>query len=46
MSKNEKPVEVYISNERVKSLGIDFLPLEVSLKDTTESFKENNFLII
>ncbi|XP_074335243.1 phenylacetaldehyde reductase-like isoform X1 [Apium graveolens] len=35
----------HVSKERAKSLGIDFLPLEVSLKDTVESFKEKNFFI-
>ncbi|XP_071931757.1 phenylacetaldehyde reductase-like [Coffea arabica] len=29
-----------VSNEKVKGLGIEFMPLEVSLKDTIESFKE------
>ncbi|XP_074335374.1 phenylacetaldehyde reductase-like isoform X1 [Apium graveolens] len=45
--KKEKPVEppYHVSKERAKSLGIDFLPLEVSLKDMVESLKEKNFLI-
>ncbi|KAK1364742.1 Cinnamoyl-CoA reductase 1 [Heracleum sosnowskyi] len=45
--KKEKPVgpPFHVSKERAKSLGIDFLPLEVSLKDMVESFKEKNFLI-
>lgn len=29
-----------VSKERAKSLGIDFIPLEVSLKETVESLKE------
>ncbi|KAJ9685242.1 hypothetical protein PVL29_017319 [Vitis rotundifolia] len=29
---------------RMKSLAIDFIPLEVSLKDTIESLKEKNFI--
>ncbi|RVW66369.1 Tetraketide alpha-pyrone reductase 1 [Vitis vinifera] len=33
-----------ISKEKVKSLAIDFIPLEVSLKDTIESLKEKNFI--
>ncbi|CAK9144870.1 unnamed protein product, partial [Ilex paraguariensis] len=33
-----------VSKERAKSLGIDFVPLEVSLKDTVESLKEKKFL--
>ncbi|OMO51097.1 NAD-dependent epimerase/dehydratase [Corchorus olitorius] len=32
-----------VSQERVISLGLTFTPLEVSLKDTVESFKEKNF---
>ncbi|KAM7472534.1 hypothetical protein LguiA_010717 [Lonicera macranthoides] len=45
-SDDEKPVApLYdVSKERAKSLGIDFLPLEVSLKDTVESLKEKKFL--
>ncbi|CAA2968752.1 cinnamoyl- reductase 1-like [Olea europaea subsp. europaea] len=33
-----------ISKERAKSLGVNFTPLEVSLKDTVENLKENKFL--
>ncbi|KAL2478424.1 NAD(P)-binding Rossmann-fold superfamily protein [Forsythia ovata] len=33
-----------VSKERTKSLGLNFTPLEVSLKDTVESLKEKNFL--
>ncbi|KAG9459628.1 hypothetical protein H6P81_004136 [Aristolochia fimbriata] len=33
-----------ISKERAKSLGIEFIPLEVGLKDTVESLKEKNFV--
>ncbi|WKA02332.1 hypothetical protein VitviT2T_020535 [Vitis vinifera] len=33
-----------VSQEKVKSLGIHFTPLEVSLKDTVESLKEKNFV--
>ncbi|GER51891.1 NAD(P)-binding Rossmann-fold superfamily protein [Striga asiatica] len=32
-----------VSQEKAKSLGLDFMPLEVSLKDTIESLKEKNF---
>ncbi|OMO71795.1 3-beta hydroxysteroid dehydrogenase/isomerase [Corchorus capsularis] len=32
-----------VSQERVKSLGVTFTPLEVSLKDTIERLKERNF---
>ncbi|XP_057499487.1 cinnamoyl-CoA reductase CAD2-like isoform X3 [Actinidia eriantha] len=34
----------HVVNEKVKRLGIEFTPLEVSLKDTVESLKEKNFL--
>ncbi|XP_019151136.1 PREDICTED: cinnamoyl-CoA reductase 1-like [Ipomoea nil] len=33
-----------VSQDKAKSLGINFTPLEVSLKDTIESLKEKNFL--
>ncbi|EOY10126.1 Uncharacterized protein TCM_025504 [Theobroma cacao] len=33
-----------VSQERAKSLGVNFTPIEVSLKDTFESLKEKNFL--
>ncbi|CAK9152214.1 unnamed protein product, partial [Ilex paraguariensis] len=44
--KDEKHVvpPYQVSKERAKSLGIDFLPLEVSLRDTVESLKEKKFL--
>ena len=32
-----------ISKEKAKSLGIEFIPMEVSLKETVESFKEKEF---
>ncbi|PSS26477.1 Cinnamoyl-CoA reductase [Actinidia chinensis var. chinensis] len=35
-----------ISKKKAESLGINFIPLEVSLKDTVESFKEKNFLMV
>eukprot|EP00257_Ricinus_communis_P025454 XP_025012868.1 cinnamoyl-CoA reductase 1 isoform X2 [Ricinus communis] len=35
-----------VSKERAKTLGINFIPLEVSLKDTIESWKETGFLKI
>ncbi|XP_020532824.2 phenylacetaldehyde reductase isoform X1 [Jatropha curcas] len=35
-----------ISSEKAKTLGINFIPLEVSLKDTIESLKEKGFLRI
>ncbi|KAJ9685240.1 hypothetical protein PVL29_017317 [Vitis rotundifolia] len=33
-----------VSQEKAKSLGIHFTPLEVSIKDTVESLKEKNFI--
>ncbi|KAL7120496.1 hypothetical protein ACP275_02G126700 [Erythranthe tilingii] len=33
-----------VSKERAKSLGIDFTPLEVSLKDSVQSLKDKGFL--
>ncbi|KAL2461219.1 NAD(P)-binding Rossmann-fold superfamily protein [Abeliophyllum distichum] len=33
-----------VSKERAKSLGLNFTPLEVSLKDTVENLKEKNIL--
>ncbi|MED6172987.1 hypothetical protein PIB30_055170 [Stylosanthes scabra] len=33
-----------ISQEKAKSLGIEFTPLEVSLKETVESFREKNIV--
>ncbi|CDP18893.1 unnamed protein product [Coffea canephora] len=33
-----------ISNEKAKSLGIEFIPFNVCLKDTIESFKERNLV--
>ncbi|XP_034703060.1 cinnamoyl-CoA reductase 1-like isoform X1 [Vitis riparia] len=42
---DEPPMPTYqISKEKVKSLAIDFIPLEVSLKDTMENLKEKNFI--
>ncbi|PON84853.1 NAD(P)-binding domain containing protein [Trema orientale] len=45
---DDKPlVQAYqVSNEKAKSLGINFTPLEVSLRDTVESLKEKCFLKI
>ncbi|XP_015573868.1 phenylacetaldehyde reductase-like [Ricinus communis] len=43
---DEKPfVSKYeVSNEKAKTLGIDFTPLEVTVKDTIESLREKGFL--
>ncbi|GMI78920.1 hypothetical protein like AT5G19440 [Hibiscus trionum] len=35
-----------VSQERVKSLGINFIPLEVSIKDTVDSLKEKKLLSV
>ncbi|EEF48916.1 phenylacetaldehyde reductase [Ricinus communis] len=44
---DEKPyVPTYqVSKEKAKGLGIDFIPLNVSLKETVESLKEKGFII-
>lgn len=43
---DDKPFEpIYVvSKEKAKCLGVNFTPLEVSLKDTVESVKEKKFL--
>ena len=43
---DDKPYvhSVRVSQEKAKSLGIQFTPVEVSLKDTVESLKEKNFV--
>ncbi|KAK9937029.1 hypothetical protein M0R45_013847 [Rubus argutus] len=33
-----------VSKEKAKSLGIEFVPLEISLKETVESLKEKSFV--
>ncbi|XP_022718607.1 cinnamoyl-CoA reductase 1-like [Durio zibethinus] len=43
--KQSKP-SFQISLDRAKSLGVNFTPLEVSLKDTVESLKEKNFFSV
>ncbi|KAK7264045.1 hypothetical protein RJT34_31648 [Clitoria ternatea] len=42
---NDKPyVSTFqVSKEKAKTLGIEFIPLEVSLKETVESLKEKKF---
>ncbi|KAI5673668.1 hypothetical protein M9H77_14032 [Catharanthus roseus] len=41
---DEPFVPVYhVSKEKAKSLGLEFTPLEQSIKDTVESLKEKNF---
>ncbi|KAK7334753.1 hypothetical protein VNO80_26515 [Phaseolus coccineus] len=43
---DDKPyVPIYqVSKEKAKNLGIEFIPLEVSLKETVESLKEKKFI--
>lgn len=43
---DDKPyVPTYqVSKEKAKCLGIDFIPLDVSLKETVESLKEKGFV--
>ncbi|CAL1409640.1 unnamed protein product [Linum trigynum] len=45
---DDKPyVPTYqVSKEKAKSLGIEFIPLEVSLKETVESLKEKGFVAL
>ncbi|KAJ4840307.1 hypothetical protein Tsubulata_022053 [Turnera subulata] len=45
-SADDKPyVPAYqVSKEKAKSLGIDFIPLDVSIKETVESLKEKGFI--
>ncbi|WVZ00585.1 hypothetical protein V8G54_026654 [Vigna mungo] len=38
------PPVFQVSKERAKSLGLEFTPLEVSLKDTVESLREKGFV--
>ncbi|CAH1416528.1 unnamed protein product [Lactuca virosa] len=39
-----EPVPYTVSRAKAESLGVEFTPLEVSIKDTVESLKEKNFL--
>ncbi|URE38287.1 NmrA-like family [Musa troglodytarum] len=42
---DEPFVPVYqVSKEKFKSLGLDYIPLETSIKETIESLKEKNFI--
>ncbi|KAL5566374.1 hypothetical protein UlMin_029538 [Ulmus minor] len=42
---DKSPMPKYqVSKEKVKSLGINFTPFEVTLRDTVESLKEKGFL--
>ncbi|XP_076930328.1 phenylacetaldehyde reductase-like [Bidens hawaiensis] len=45
---DDKPfVPIYqVSREKVKSLGIDYIPLEQSIKETVDSLKEKNFITL
>ncbi|XVE72294.1 hypothetical protein DITRI_Ditri11bG0027800 [Diplodiscus trichospermus] len=44
---NKPPEEAYqVSKEKAKSLGVSFIPLEMSLRDSIESLKEKGFLSI
>ncbi|XP_023881411.1 phenylacetaldehyde reductase [Quercus suber] len=47
-SEDDKPLQpLYkISQDKAKSLGISFIPMEVSVRDTVESFKENGILTV
>ncbi|KAL7605098.1 hypothetical protein Lser_V15G15619 [Lactuca serriola] len=39
-----EPVPYTVSRAKAEILGVEFTPLEVSIKDTVESLKEKNFL--
>ncbi|KAK7323413.1 hypothetical protein VNO77_26885 [Canavalia gladiata] len=43
---NDNPYEptYQVSKEKAKSLGIEFVPLDVSIKETVESLKEKKFI--
>ncbi|KAL5540164.1 hypothetical protein UlMin_044043 [Ulmus minor] len=42
---DKPPIPKYhVSKEKAKSLGVNFTPLEVTLRDTVESLKEKGFL--
>ncbi|XP_023745936.1 phenylacetaldehyde reductase [Lactuca sativa] len=43
---DDKPLATtfQVSKEKAKSLGIEYIPLEQSIKETVESLKEKNFL--
>ncbi|KAK9051359.1 hypothetical protein SSX86_027986 [Deinandra increscens subsp. villosa] len=42
--KSVEPLPYHVSRAKAESLGVKFTPIEVSIKDTIESLKENNFL--
>ncbi|PON84840.1 NAD(P)-binding domain containing protein [Trema orientale] len=48
INEDDKPLQPKFqpSNEKAKSLGISYTPLEVSLKDTVESLKEKGLLTL
>ncbi|KAB1224976.1 Tetraketide alpha-pyrone reductase 1 [Morella rubra] len=45
---DDKPLlSIYtVSKEKAESLGLNFIPLEVTLKDTVESLREKNFVSV
>ncbi|KAB1224978.1 Tetraketide alpha-pyrone reductase 1 [Morella rubra] len=47
-NKDDKPLELIckVSKEKAESLGLNFIPVEVTLKDTVESLREKNFLTV
>ncbi|KAM4072871.1 hypothetical protein ACB094_11G172400 [Castanea mollissima] len=47
-SEDDKPLQpLYkISQDKAKSLGLSFIPIEESVRDTVESFKENGILTV
>ncbi|EYU27031.1 hypothetical protein MIMGU_mgv1a021362mg [Erythranthe guttata] len=45
LAETEEPT-YEVSKKRAEGLGINFMPMEVSIEDTVESLKERNFLTI
>ncbi|XP_030443755.1 phenylacetaldehyde reductase-like isoform X1 [Syzygium oleosum] len=45
---NDEPFELAprVSRQQIEGLGVKFIPLEVSLRDTVESLKEKGFLCV
>ncbi|GMP41532.1 hypothetical protein CsSME_00011602 [Camellia sinensis var. sinensis] len=48
LCENDAPFQManIVVNEKAKGLGVEFTPLEVTLKDTVESLKEKNFVAL
>lgn len=42
--KNADLLPYNVSREKAESLGVEFIPMEVSIKDTIDSLKEKNLI--